>query len=148
MVQAAPEAANKALNPDGAEAEQDPAMLAAAVADRDKQLGDLSAELHAAHVELAAYPGRGRAGARADRLLNSRSFLPAISELDPAEKTPRSALRTMPRLRAIPTCTVRPRPDRRAAAPSSTAPREASAAPLPCAAPSPPGSAPDPLKIR
>ncbi|MEU5330910.1 hypothetical protein [Streptomyces parvus] len=86
-LQAALDAVNKALNPDGAEAEQDPAKLAAAVADRDKQLGDLSAELRTARVELAAYRAAGEQGARADRLLNSRSFLSAISELDPADET-------------------------------------------------------------
>ncbi|MER7235867.1 hypothetical protein ABT348_33595 [Streptomyces olivaceus] len=53
---------NKALNPDGAEAEQDPAKLAATVADRDKQLGDLSAELQTAPVELAAYRAAGEQG--------------------------------------------------------------------------------------
>ncbi|MEU6822807.1 hypothetical protein ABZ921_19445 [Streptomyces atriruber] len=87
QLQAALDAVNKALNPDGAEAEQDPAKLAAAVADRDKQLGDLSAELRTARVELAAYRAAGEQGARADRLLNSRSFLTAISELDPADET-------------------------------------------------------------
>ncbi|MGW1277979.1 hypothetical protein ACWD4V_13645 [Streptomyces tsukubensis] len=87
QLQAALDAVNKALNPDGAEAEQDPAKLAAAVADRDKQLGDLSAELRTARVELAAYRTAGEQGARADRLLNSRSFLSAISELDPADET-------------------------------------------------------------
>ncbi|MFF3178094.1 hypothetical protein ACFVQ0_36365 [Streptomyces sp. NPDC057900] len=87
QLQAALDAVNKALNPDGADAEQDPAKLAAAVADRDKQLGDLSAELRTARVELAAYRAAGEQGARADRLLNSRSFLSAISELDPADET-------------------------------------------------------------
>ncbi|GGQ35698.1 hypothetical protein GCM10010279_50840 [Streptomyces mutabilis] len=122
QLQAALEPVNKALNPDGAEAGQDPA-------------------------KLAAYRAAGEQGPRADRLLNSRSFVPAISELDLVEETACSALRTMLRLRAPPTCTARPRPDRRAAAPSATTPRRASAAPLPCATPSPPGSALDPLKF-
>ncbi|WP_189957744.1 hypothetical protein [Streptomyces alanosinicus] len=47
---------NKALNPDGAEAEQDPA----AVADRDKQLGNLAAELRTARAVFAAYKACGR----------------------------------------------------------------------------------------
>ncbi|MEW2573644.1 hypothetical protein [Streptomyces sp. NPDC047070] len=84
QLRAALDAVNKALNPDSAEAEQDPAKLAAAVADRDKQLGDLSSQLRTAQVELAAYKAAGKEGARADRLLNSRSFVDAVAKLDPA----------------------------------------------------------------
>ncbi|MFE6668206.1 hypothetical protein ACFVFH_32195 [Streptomyces sp. NPDC057697] len=88
QLQAALEPVNKALNPDGAEAGQDPA-------------------------KLAAYRAAGEQGPRADRLLNSRSSVPAISELHLAEETARSALRTILRLRAPPPV---PRgPDRTAA---------------------------------
>ncbi|WAU09943.1 hypothetical protein [Streptomyces nigrescens] len=66
-LRAALDAVNKALNPD-AEGEQDPTKLAAAVADRDKQLADSATELRTARVELAAYKAAGEQGARADRL--------------------------------------------------------------------------------
>ncbi|MGW1162736.1 hypothetical protein ACWD48_31960 [Streptomyces sp. NPDC002519] len=85
QLRAALDAVTKALNPDGAEAEQDPAKLAAAVADRDKQLDQVAAELRAARVELAAYKAAGEQGARADRLLNSRAFADALAQLDPAD---------------------------------------------------------------
>ncbi|RZU21733.1 hypothetical protein [Streptomyces sp. BK239] len=82
-LRAALDAVNKALNADAEQGEQDPAALAAAVADRDKQLGQAAADLRSARVELAAYKAAGEQGARADRLLNSRSFLAALAELDP-----------------------------------------------------------------
>ncbi|MFD8546800.1 hypothetical protein [Streptomyces sp. NPDC059649] len=82
-LRAALDAVHKALNPGTEQGEQDPATLAAAIADRDKQLGQAAADLRAARVELAAYKAAGEQGARADRLLNSRSFLSALSELDP-----------------------------------------------------------------
>ncbi|MEU9606393.1 hypothetical protein [Streptomyces sp. NPDC048057] len=83
-LRAALDSVNKALNPD-AEAEQDPSKLAAAVADRDKQLDQVATELRAARVELAAYKAAGEQGARADRLLNSRAFADALAQLDPAD---------------------------------------------------------------
>ncbi|MEL3944492.1 hypothetical protein [Streptomyces sp. LNU-CPARS28] len=85
QLQAALDAVTKALNPDGESTEQDPTKLAAAVADRDKQLDRVAAELRTARVELAAYKTAGEQGARADRLLNSRSFLAAVAELDPSD---------------------------------------------------------------
>ncbi|MGW8374270.1 hypothetical protein [Streptomyces sp. ODS28] len=84
QLQAALDAVQKALNPDGGAGEQDPAQLAAAVADRDKQLDQVAAELRTAQVELAAYKSAGAHGARADRLLNSRSFLDSVAGLDPS----------------------------------------------------------------
>ncbi|WP_053649779.1 MULTISPECIES: hypothetical protein [unclassified Streptomyces] len=84
-LRAALDAVNKALNPDAVDGEQDPTKLAAAVADRDKQLVDAASELRAARVELAAYKAAGAEGARADRLLNSRSFLAALGDLDPTD---------------------------------------------------------------
>jgi hypothetical protein len=85
QLQAALDAVNKALNPDAQDGEQDPAQLAAAVAERDTQIADLSAQLRTAQVELAAYKAAGEQGTRADRLLNSRSFLDAVAKLDPAD---------------------------------------------------------------
>ncbi|MEU7163135.1 hypothetical protein AB0A70_00545 [Streptomyces morookaense] len=87
QLQAALDAVNKALNPDGANSEQDPAALAAAVAERDKQLADAATQLRTAQVELAAYKAADEQGARADRLLNSRSFLTAVAQLDPGADT-------------------------------------------------------------
>lgn len=83
QLQAALDAVQQALNPDGGAGEQDPAQLAAVVADRDKQLDQVAAELRTAKVELAAHKAATTEGARADRLLNSRSFLDAVSGLDP-----------------------------------------------------------------
>ncbi|MEV0115545.1 hypothetical protein AB0H77_20255 [Streptomyces sp. NPDC050844] len=83
QLQAALDAVQRTLNPNGGEGEQDPAQLAAAVAERDTQLADLSARLRAAQVELAAHRTAGEHGARADRLLNSRVFLDSVSGLDP-----------------------------------------------------------------
>ncbi|MFI9295543.1 hypothetical protein [Streptomyces gardneri] len=62
QLQAALEPVNKALNPAGAAAEQDPA-------------------------KLAAYWAAGEQGARADRLLNSRSF---VSTCDIPDRVPKS----------------------------------------------------------
>ncbi|WP_369377652.1 hypothetical protein [Streptomyces sp. cg36] len=85
-LRAALDAVTKALHPDGAEAEQDPAKLAAAVAERDKQLDQVAAELRTVRVELAAHKAASEQGARADRLLNSRAFLTAVGDLDPGDK--------------------------------------------------------------
>ncbi|MCT9090595.1 hypothetical protein N4G70_17280 [Streptomyces sp. ASQP_92] len=85
-LRAALDAVNKALNPDADGSEQDPAKLAASVAERDKQLADAAAQLRTAQVELAAHKTATEQGARADRLLNSRAFLSAVADLDPADK--------------------------------------------------------------
>ncbi|MET3984210.1 hypothetical protein [Streptomyces sp. PvR034] len=77
------DAVTKALNPNGGEAEQDPAKLAAAVAERDRLLADHAAELRSARVELAVARAAADQGARGDRLLNSRSFLASVADLDP-----------------------------------------------------------------
>lgn len=79
------EAVNKALNPDGQGGGQATAALAAAVSERDQQLADAASELRTARVELAAYKAAAEQGARADRLLNSRSFLDGLAALDPAD---------------------------------------------------------------
>ncbi|MFE0189298.1 hypothetical protein [Streptomyces sp. NPDC058989] len=84
QLQAALDAVHQALNPDGGEGGQDPAQLAAQVADRDRQLADVGAQLRTAQVELAAHRAAAEHGARADRLLNSRSFLDSVGALDPS----------------------------------------------------------------
>ncbi|MBT2466569.1 hypothetical protein J7E97_01490 [Streptomyces sp. ISL-66] len=86
-LRAALDAVTKALNPNGGEAEQDPTKLAAAVAERDRLLADHAAELRSARVELAVARAAADAGARGDRLLNSRSFLASVANLDPADVT-------------------------------------------------------------
>ncbi|MGD3112546.1 hypothetical protein [Streptomyces sp. YGL11-2] len=88
QLQTALDAVQQALNLDGnGEGEQDPAALAATVAERDKQLDQTGAELRTARVQLAAYKAAADHGARADRLLNSRSFLDTVAALDPADAT-------------------------------------------------------------
>ncbi|MFJ2751877.1 hypothetical protein [Streptomyces sp. NPDC087297] len=82
-LRAALDAVTRALNPNGGEAEQDPAALAAAVAERDRLLADHAAELRSARVELAVARAAADAGARGDRLLNSRAFLASVADLDP-----------------------------------------------------------------
>lgn len=84
QLQQALDAVQQALNPDGGQSGQDPAQLAAQVAERDKQLADLEGQLRTAQVELAAHRTAGEHGARADRLLNSRSFLDSVTGLDPS----------------------------------------------------------------
>ncbi|MEV6681378.1 hypothetical protein AB0N09_31580 [Streptomyces erythrochromogenes] len=83
-LRAALDAVTKALNP-GGESEQDPAALAAAVAERDRLLSEHAAELRTARVELAVARVAADEGARGDRLLNSRSFLASVAELDPLD---------------------------------------------------------------
>ncbi|MFE6742342.1 hypothetical protein [Streptomyces tubercidicus] len=84
QLQAALDTVHQALNPDGGEGGQDPAQLAAQVAERDKQLADVGAQLRTAQVELAAHRAAAEHGARADRLLNSRAFLDSVGALDPS----------------------------------------------------------------
>ncbi|MEU3710494.1 hypothetical protein [Streptomyces catenulae] len=82
-LRAALDAVTRALNPGADDNAQDPAQLAARVAERDKQLDQVAAELRTARAELAAYKAAGEQGARADRLLNSRAFAEALAALDP-----------------------------------------------------------------
>ncbi|MFF5495760.1 hypothetical protein [Streptomyces aquilus] len=57
----------------------DPAQLT-------QQVTDLSGQLRAARVELAAYRAAGKEGANADRLLNSREFADKLAALDPSDE--------------------------------------------------------------
>lgn len=85
QAQAALDAINQALNPGGDGSAQDPAALAAQVAERDTQLATAGTQLRTAQVELAAYRAAGKEGAHPERLLNSRDFLTAVAALDPAD---------------------------------------------------------------
>lgn len=84
-LRAALDAVTKALNPNGGNNEQDPAALTAAVAERDRLLSEHAAELRTARVELAVARVAADEGARGDRLLNSRSFLASVADLDPLD---------------------------------------------------------------
>ncbi|WP_149180871.1 hypothetical protein [Streptomyces sp. TRM49041] len=84
-LRAALDAVTRALNPNGGEAEQDPTKLAAAVAERDRLLAENAGALRSARVELAVARVAADQGARGDRLLNSRSFLTSVADLDPAD---------------------------------------------------------------
>ncbi|MFE9217141.1 hypothetical protein ACFYN3_12480 [Streptomyces lavendulae] len=79
------DAVTKALNP-GGDTAQDPAALASAVAERDRLLTVHAAELRTARVELAVARVAADQGARGDRLLNSRTFLASVADLDPLDK--------------------------------------------------------------
>jgi hypothetical protein len=52
-----------------------------------KQVNELNAQLRASKVEAAARQAAEKAGARADRLLNSRSFAAELDKLDPSATT-------------------------------------------------------------
>ncbi|MFE3578719.1 hypothetical protein [Streptomyces vinaceus] len=64
----------------------DPKALAEAISQKDAALTEREAALRAKDVELAVWSRADKAGARAAALLDSRSFLTAIGELDPAAK--------------------------------------------------------------
>ncbi|MFJ5883467.1 hypothetical protein [Kitasatospora cineracea] len=84
-LQAALDAISQALNPDSSTTAADPARVAADIADRDRQLAELGDQLRTARVELAAHQAATSAGARPDRLLNSRAFAAALGQLDPSD---------------------------------------------------------------
>jgi hypothetical protein len=64
----------------------DPEALTKALAAKEAALTERDVQLRAKDVELAVHGRAGKAGAKADALLDSRSFLAAIKDLDPAEK--------------------------------------------------------------
>jgi hypothetical protein len=64
----------------------DPAKLAEAIAQKDTALSEKDAALRAKDVELSVWSRADKLGARAGALLDSRSFVAAISGLDPSEK--------------------------------------------------------------
>jgi hypothetical protein len=64
----------------------DPKALAEAISQKDAALTEREAALRAKDVELAVWSRADKAGARAAALLDSRSFLNAIGELDPSAK--------------------------------------------------------------
>ncbi|MFB7776917.1 hypothetical protein [Streptomyces bauhiniae] len=64
----------------------DPKALADAITQKDTALSQKDAALRAKEVELAVWARADKAKARAGALLDSRSFVAAISELDPSDK--------------------------------------------------------------
>lgn len=72
----------------------DPAKLAAAVAEKDGRIGDLEGALRAKDVELAVHLRAEKHQAKASALLDSRSFLRAVADLDPSAKSFSAALDT------------------------------------------------------
>jgi len=89
----------------------DPAKLAAAVAEKDGRIGDLEGALRAKDVELAVHLRSEKHQAKASALLDSRSFLKAVADLDPASKSfagaldsaIKDAVKDNPSLKAAPT---------------------------------------------
>ncbi|NEY32062.1 hypothetical protein GTU99_07620 [Streptomyces sp. PRKS01-65] len=70
----------------------DPAKLAEAIAQKDTALSEKEAALRAKDVELSVWARADKLGARAGALLDSRSFLRTISDLDPSTKGFQTAL--------------------------------------------------------
>lgn len=64
----------------------DPKALAEAISQKDAALTEREAALRAKDVELAVWSRADKAGARAAALLDSRSFLRDIGDLDPSDK--------------------------------------------------------------
>jgi hypothetical protein len=64
----------------------DPKALAEAISQKDAALTAREADIRARDVELAVWSRADKAGARAAALLDSRSFLNAIGDLDPTSK--------------------------------------------------------------
>lgn len=64
----------------------DPEALAKALAEKDSTLAARDAALRAKDIELSVHGRAEKAGAKAGALLDSRSFLAAIKDLDPADK--------------------------------------------------------------
>jgi hypothetical protein len=64
----------------------DPAKLAEAIAQKDTTIAERDSALRAKDVELAVWARADKLSAKAGALLDSRSFLKDIAELDPSEK--------------------------------------------------------------
>lgn len=64
----------------------DPKALAEAIAKKDTTISEKDSVIRAKDVELAVWARADKQSAKAGALLDSRSFLRAIAELDPSEK--------------------------------------------------------------
>ncbi|GGR71118.1 MULTISPECIES: hypothetical protein [Streptomyces] len=70
----------------------DPAKLAEAIAQKDTALSQKESVIRAKDVELAVWARADKLQAKAGALLDSRSFISAISSLDPSDKGFQAAL--------------------------------------------------------
>lgn len=70
----------------------DPKALADAIAQKDTTISEKESAIRAKDVELAVWSRADKQGAKASALLDSRSFVNAISGLDPSEKGFQTAL--------------------------------------------------------
>lgn len=85
-VKAVTEKLGKALGLVKDDGPPDPEALAKALAEKDITIAASAAALRAKDVELAVHGRAEKQGAKAAALLDSRSFLAAIKDLDPADK--------------------------------------------------------------
>lgn len=69
-----------------------PADLAKAITEKDSTIAERDTQLRAKDVELAVWARAEKAGAKAGALLDSRSFVRALADLDPADKAFTQAL--------------------------------------------------------
>jgi hypothetical protein len=74
------------------DAPPDPAKLAEAIAQKDTTISERESVIRAKDVELAVWSRADKLSAKAGALLDSRSFVNAISTLDPSDKGFQSAL--------------------------------------------------------
>ena len=68
------------------DAPPDPKALADAIAQKDSTISEKESVIRAKDVELAVWSRADKQGAKASALLDSRSFVQAIAQLDPSEK--------------------------------------------------------------
>lgn len=76
----------KALGLVKADEAPDPEKLAAAIAEKDTALAARDTDLRAKDIELAVWARAEKAGAKAPALLDSRSFVRTLADLDPSAK--------------------------------------------------------------
>lgn len=70
----------------------DPAKLAEAITAKDTTIAERDSTIRGLNVELSVWARADKLSAKAGALLDSRSFLAAIAELDPSEKGFKTAL--------------------------------------------------------
>ncbi|MFB7589373.1 hypothetical protein [Streptomyces sp. NPDC056169] len=76
----------KALGLVKADEAPDPAELAKAITEKDSTIAERDTALRAKEIELAVWARADKAGAKAGALLDSRSFVRALKDLDPGAK--------------------------------------------------------------
>ncbi|MEU9921879.1 hypothetical protein AB0H51_11380 [Streptomyces griseoluteus] len=73
----------------------DPAKLAEAIAQKDTTISEKDSAIRAKDIELAVWSRADKLGARAGALLDSRSFVAGLADLDPSDKGFKTALDTL-----------------------------------------------------